>query len=656
MRRFPPSVLLGALLIAWTSSVAAQTSYDPHAAFDPLFNTDSKSTYRSSDGMPGPQYWQNRADYILDARLDTASNTVTGTARITYTNNSPDRLSFLWLALDQNQLRKGSRGSILSSSASQFDGGFVLRKVEVIQNGRRTKATYVVNDTRMQVRLPVPMKPHGDRLTLVIDYAFPVPPAGLARTGMVASKEGVIYDIAQWYPRMEVYDDLVGWNVLPFLGPGEFYLEYGDFDYRVTVPADHLVAGSGRLLNASAVLSKTVLHRLDRARGSDSTVAIRTAEDVHQAARSAAGHGMVTWHFRMENTRDVAWASSRAFLWDAARMHVPGATKGLAMAVYPEESAQDSTWKRCAQYVKHTVEIFSRDWFPYPYGDAIAIGGPVGGMEYPGVIFGSWKISRKGMWIVANHEFGHEWFPMIVGSNERTDAWMDEGFNTFIDIGATQEFHGGEFAPKRDNEYAPKGGNPATEIVPYLLSTDAQPVLSFADAIPGKYVHTLEYYKAALGLVLLRDDILGKDRFDYAFRNYIRSWAYKHPSAMDFFNAMNNGAGENLSWFWKGWFINTWLLDQAVAGVTYPNDDTAKGSLITLRNNGQMVMPATLRIVQSDGSTTTLALPVEIWERSGEFVLHFASTCRILSVQLDPDERLPDIDRSNNRWPPNPAK
>ncbi len=651
MKPLPAISAIVAWLVLGTASPAySQSGYDPHRAFDPLFDSQSKSPYRSSNGEPGPLYWQNRADYRIDARLDVASNTIAGTVRIAYTNNSPDQLSYLWVALDQNQLRRVSRGAKLSLSPPQFNGGFAIESVELIRNGKKSKPEYIVDDTRMQVRLPVPLGAHGGKLTVVIVYSFPIPPAGLARTGLLATKNGTIYDIAQWYPRMEVYDDLAGWNVLPFLGPGEFYCEYGDFDYRVTVPANQLVVGSGQLVNASSVLTRTELQRLARARKSDSTVTVRGLDDVTRSAGERVSGQMRTWHFRMQNARDVVWASSTSFLWDAARINLPEGKSALAMAVYPVESALDTTWKRCTQYVKHSVEIFSRDWFPYPYGEATAVGGPVGGMEYPGVIFGSWKASRKGMWIVANHEFGHEWFPMIVGSNERVNAWMDEGFNTFIDISATAEFNGGEFAPKRDNEYAPKGGNPAREIVPYLLSADSQPVVTFADAIPGKYVHTLEYYKAALGLVLLREDILGKDRFDYAFRTYIRRWAYKHPSPMDFFRTMNNAAGENLDWFWKGWFIEKWNLDQAVSEVSYVQGDSAKGALVTIKNLGQLVMPVTIRIDEANGRSTMVHLPVEIWERSGDYTFQAGSTSRIISVIIDPEERLPDIDPANNRW------
>ncbi len=628
-----------------------QTRYDPHKAFDPMFDAGSKTGYRSSDGAPGPAYWQNRADYLIDAHLDDSTNVLTATVRISYTNNSPDSLPYLWLALDQNTFQPDSRSARLSSSSTQFTGGFMIRSVDLIQQGKKTRAEYIISDTRMQIRLAAAVKPRGGKTQVLIAYSFTVPPQGLGRTGVLDTKNGKIFDIAQWYPRMEVYDDVNGWNVLPFLGAGEFYLEYGDFDYRVTVPADEIVVGSGRLLNPEEVLTKVQSSRLAQARISDSTIAIRTLDDVRNAPASGSSKKTLTWHFRMENSRDVVWASSRAFLWDAARINLPQGKKSIAMAVYPEESAADSTWRRCAQFVKRSVEIFSDSWYPYPYPQAIAVGGPVGGMEYPGVIFGYWKANRKSLWIVANHEFGHEWFPMIVGSNERVHAWMDEGFNTFIDIYATEEFNHGEFAPKRDNEYAPKGGDPAREIVQYLLNPESQPVVSYADGIPGNYVHMLEYYKAALGLVLLREDILGRERFDYAFREYIRSWAYKHPTPFDFFRIINNAAGENLNWFWRGWFLETWKLDQAIKDIKYVGGDSSKGALITIVNNDQMVMPVTLKVVQANGRSEVLHLPVEVWERSGEWSFKYPSTSAITSVILDPDRRLPDVDSTNNVWP-----
>ena len=639
------------VLLSLNRPTAAQGKYDPRTAFDPTFDSGSTSPYRSSNGMPGPAYWQNRADYTIDARLDEELKTITATERIIYTNNSPDSLPFVWLTLDQNQLRPDSRSARISSSSSKFNGGFTITSVGVGMDGRKSKGNYLISDTRMQVRLPGALKPKGDKLNLTITYSFPIAPAGMGRSGMLETKNGTIYEIAQWYPHMLVYDDVAGWNLLPFLGSGEFYFDYGDYDYRVTVPADHIVAGSGILLNPEEVLTRTERDRLSRAMESDSTVMIRSLHDLQSVEPGSGSERTRTWHFQMKNSRDVSWASSKAYVWDAARLNLPGGRKGLAMSVYPEESATDTAWNHTTQYLKGSVEIFSRSWYPYAYPVALAVAGPVGGMEYPGMFFGSWKATKKVLWMVVNHEIGHVWFPMIVGSNERVNAWMDEGFNTFIDIYATDEYNHGQFSPKRDNEYAPKGGNPAREIVPYLKSEDSQPIVSYADAIPGRYVHPLEYYKTALGLVILKEYVLGQDRFDYAFRNYISHWAFKHPAPFDFFRAMNNGSGENLNWFWKGWFVENWKLDQAVKEVSYVDGDSSKGAMITITNNEQLVMPVTVRIQEVNGHSSTLDLPVEIWERSGEFTFRYNSTSAISSVTLDPDERLPDIDGSNNHWP-----
>ncbi|MDR3628122.1 MAG: M1 family aminopeptidase, partial [Ignavibacteriaceae bacterium] len=350
--------------------------------------------------------------------------------------------------------------------------------------------------------------------------------------------------------------------------------------------------------------------------------------------------------------RDVSWAASTAFVWDAAKINLPDGKKSIGMSVYPAEFGSDSAWARSTEYLKRSVEIYSKDWFEYPYPAAVNVCGPVGGMEYPGIIFCSYRAKGKSMWMVTTHEIGHNWFPMIVGSNERENAWMDEGFNSFINIYATDEFNKGEFAPKRDNEYAPKGGNPAREIVDYLVSPHSLPIITYADAIPYQYVHELEYYKTALGLVMLRENVLGHDRFDYAFRTYIKRWAYKHPSPFDFFHTMNDAAGENLNWFWKEWFVKNWKLNQSVKDVKYVDDDSTKGSLITIENKNQMVMPVTVEIKEKNGHTGRVNLPVEIWQRSGEWTFKFNSTGAIDSVTIDPDKILPDIDSTNNVWTP----
>lgn len=407
-----------------------------------------------------------------------------------------------------------------------------------------------------------------------------------------------------------------------------------------------IVAGSGELMNPNEVLTSKEIQRLNTARQSDKTIMIRTLAD--PATQSSSG--MLTWHFHMENTRDVAWAASSAFIWDAAKINLPEKRTALAMSVYPGERAGDSSWGRATEYLKHSVEIFSRDWLPYPYPVAINVGGPVGGMEFPGITFDWWKSKNKGLFALLSHEIGHNWFPMIVGSNERRHAWMDEGFNTFIDIYAQQEFNHGEYAPKRDGEYAPHGGNPAEEIIPIITQPGIAPIIMPADALPNKDVHPLEYFKTAFGLVLLREIILGHDRFDYAFRKYTHDWAYKHPAPIDFFHEMENAAGEDLGWFWRGWFMHNWQLDQAVKGVKYVDNDPSKGALITVENLGKMPMPVLVRITGTDEKGLDFKLPVEIWQRGGEWTFQVNTTGKIKEVVLDPDHKLPDTDRSNNVW------
>ncbi len=628
-------------------------NYNPHKAFDPSFDSNTGTYYRSASGMPGPGYWQNRADYKIKAALDDNKNAVSGNEEIIYTNNSPDNLHYVWLQLDQNRFKDSSRSAATSgfnARAEKFDGGYNIKSVKIIFNGKTASADYIITDTRMQIRLPGLLKSKGGKLKILIDYSFKVPPQNMGRCGYMETKNGKIFDIAQWFPRMEVYDDLIGWNTLPFLGGGEFYLDYGNYDYSITVPWYMIVAGSGELVNPKEVLTSLEIKRLNEARRSDKTVFIRNAQGINEASTRPVQKGNLTWHFKMDNSRDVSWAASKAFIWDAAKINLPDGKKSLAMSVYPIESAGDSAWGRSTEYLKRSVEIFSKHWFVYPYPNAVNVGGPVGGMEYPGIVFCSYRAKRKSLWMVTNHEIGHNWFPMIVGSDERENAWMDEGFNTFIDILSYKHFNNGEYYPKRDGEYAPKGGNPAKEIVPFLLSKNSQPIVSYADQINGRYIHTIEYYKTALGLVMLRDYILGKDRFDYAFRTYIRRWAYKHPAPEDFFRTMNDAAGEDLNWFWKGWFVKDWKLDQAVTDVKYVDGDPKKGSLITIENKDQLVMPVVVQVKESNGNVGGVKLPVEIWEKSGKFTFRYNSTSLIDTVKIDPDEQLPDVDPSNNVW------
>ena len=627
------------------------SNYQSADLFSPMFYPERGNATHSANGEPGPKYWQNRANYVLKANLDTASKTLSATADIDYVNNSPDALQFLWLQLDQNTYKKDARSNFETNTLlapNQHTDGYQIESV-FISNGKiKQKADFIITDARMQIRLSKALMPNGAHIRISIKYHYTIPGSFGNRTDYTDTKNGKIYEIAQWFPRMCVYDDSQGWDTLPFLGAGEFYLEYGDIDYQVTVPADMIVAGSGELLNPAQVLTPMQISRLAAARNSDKTVIIRDIKEVNSASSRPAHKGTLTWHFKMNNTRDVAFGASKAYVWDAARVNLPGGKKSLAMSVYPVESSGSGAWGRATEYLKKSIEYFSEKWFVYPYPVAVNEAGIAGGMEYPGIVFDGITDKGKELYWVTAHEIGHNWFPMIVGSNERRYGWMDEGFNTFIDVYASDAFNNGEYAPKRDGEYAPGGGNPADEIIPTILDPDAPTIMTAADAIPEKYRHPIVYFKPALGLVLLREQILDKDRFDYAFRNYIHKWAFKHPQPDDFFRSMENGAGEDLAWFWKGWFYNNLQLDLELVAANYVDNDPKKGLQVTVANIEQMAMPFTVEVVLKDGTKQRIKVPVEAWLQNKMITFTVPTTQEATKVTVDPDSALPDVNRGNN--------
>ncbi len=657
MKSLPPYA--GAVALALFTAAAAQ-DYNPRETFAPRDPGQAVNTYRSANGLPGPDYWQNRADYAIHATLDPTAKSITAREDITYTNNSPDTLDILWLQLDQNMYRPDSRSrhassgnprprsSAGASAATLYTDGYVLDAVEIQGKGGFAPAHTLVSDTRLRIDLPAPLGPKGARVKVRIRYHFTIPPAELGgRMGWARSKDGPIYDLAQWYPRLAVYDDIRGWDTLPYLDQ-EFYLEYGDFDYWVTAPGNMLVAGSGELVNPQEVLTATQRARLARARDSDATVMIRSPAEVHDPA-GRPKQSVLTWHFRMRHTRDVAFTASAAFAWDAARIRLPDGRTSLAESVYPAQSAGDARWGRSTQYLKDSVEHFSRRWYPYPWPAAINVAGPASGMEYPGIVFNGVEDAGKELFWITAHEIGHSGCPMIVGFDERRNAWMDEGFNTFIDVYESQDFNHGEYAPKRDPEYAPGGGNPVDEILPLLADPQAPPILSRADTITEKYRHPVTYFKSALGLVLLREEILGPERFDPAFRRFIAAWAYRHPKPADFFRAMESESGEDLSWWWRGWYDHNWTLDLAVEKIAPVGGNPALGTEITVASHDRLILPATLRVEFADGTHRDYRLPAESFIRQAETRVTVEPGKTVIAATVDPDHRIPDKDRSNNR-------
>lgn len=623
----------------------AQSAYDHREAFSPFFYQQTGTQYRSASGEPGPSYWQNRADYKINCTLDTATHKVSGEVEITYANNSPDNLKFLWLQLDQNIYKKESRASATTTQSggrwanASYTEGSVIKSVSVDAEGKKYTPQYTVNDTRMQVWLQQPLKASGDKMKLSIAFEFTVPQYGTDRMGRLNTKNGVVYEVAQWFPRMAVYDDIQGWNTLPYLGAGEFYLEYGNFEYNITLPADMIVAGSGELQNEKDVLTPNQLSRLSEARNSDKTVMLRSEKEVKDPASRPKG-GNLTWKFKIENSRDIAWAASKAFVWDAAKINLPSGKKSLAMSVYPAESIKRNGWQRSTEMVKGSIEHYSKMWYEYPYPVATNVAGIVGGMEYPGIVFCSHSESGASLWGVTDHEFGHIWFPMIVGSNERKYAWMDEGFNTFINGFSTKAFNKGEFST-----FSFFGSE---EMTRYVFNKGMDPLLTTPDVMQQENLGVAAYEKPSIMLNTLRDVVLGPDRFDAAFREYIQRWAFKHPTPWDFFHTMENVAGEDLGWFWKAWIFNNWSLDQSVKGVEYQDNKPEEGANITIQNEDQMVMPVTVLVKESNGKEHRVNLPVEVWQRGATYTFGVNTTTRVKEVVLDPDKKLPDMNRKNN--------
>jgi hypothetical protein len=648
------------LLFFWgiTSEASSQqkaSNYDPRILFpaSPIYPTGN--SYRNASGEPGEAYWQNRASYTIDAKLDDKENTITGTETINYTNNSPHALSYLWLQLDQNAFRPNSRGLFarlfLDSNEIKtnkvFEGGYTISQVKIAQ----ATVSYNVEDTRMQIFLPAPLE-KGKSISIQVDYHYSISvnfynaDFNVNRTDILPTKEGAIYSIAQWYPRLCVLDDVEGWNTLPYLGNGEFYLEYGDFNINITLPSSYIVVGSGELLNPQDVFTPVQLKRWEQAKNSELKVFIRTPEEVAEKA-SRPQVSSLTWKFAIKNARDFAWGASKSFILEGIRINLPGGKKALGLSAYPIASKQPQSWDRSSEYVKYSIEYFSGKWSPYPYPCAVNVASNLDGMEYPGIVFCSAKDTGNTYFKVVKHELGHTWFPMIVGSNERKYAWMDEGFNVFIDYIADLSFNNGEF-----------NGYSADEL-PYeqYFSDQLPPIMTRPDGLKtADLVFNTQYLKTSYVLRLLRYQILGEERFDFALKKYLRDWAYRHPTPWDFFRSMNNSTGEDLTWFWKAMFIENFKLDQAITGMTYNNNDPLKGATIHIENLEKAAMPMLVEVTTISGNKMDFKFPVEIWEHSYQYSLPIKTTEPIKSIVIDPGKIFPDVNRENNSYNPSQSK
>ena len=608
---------------------------DPFATMNRI-DWPGPNVYRSASGKPGPEYWQQRADYTIAATLDTSTTEVSGSVQIRYTNNSPDTLRYVWIQVDQNLYRTDSKGSALFPADSRwgvrgFQGGYNFSDVRV----SGTTVQPRINDTMMRLDLPSPLLPRGGKTSFSFRYSFKVPEHGSDRMG----RDSALYEIAQWFPRMAVYDDVRGWNTDPYLGQGEFYLEYGDYDYSITAPAGYVIAGSGVLQNPDEVLTGEQRRRLSVAAATSDVVQIITQAEA-AAARNQRRSGTKTWKFRARNVHDVAWAGAPDFRWDATSWN------GILAQAYYEFPKAGRAWEHGAEMTQWTIRQYSQLFFQYPWPQATSVAGPVGGMEYPMFVMVHYgNDDPTSIFGTVNHEHGHEWFPMIVGSNERRYAWMDEGFNTYLNAFANDERYPGQSA------YPGYLRNWADAVAKGTQS----PLMTAPDNIDPVALGAIGYRKPAVVLLTLRNHVVGRETFDNAFREYIRSWAFKHPTPGDFFRSIENSAGEDLSWFWRGFFYTSDVLDIGIDSVSTRTADGQRFAHIALRRVTKIPFPVRLRVAHADGSAQDFSFPVNIWARGDRFDAVVPVRSNVTGVRLWPDPSVPDWNPNNDTWGIPPA-
>lgn len=620
--------MVALLLIVLQQTVADSSPFRPLPLPPP-------TAVRSASGVPGRGYWQQRADYTLEATIDTATNVLRGRGRIYYVNRSPDALPFVWVQLDQNLFAPGSVSSVLNQPPLQFAGGVVFDftgkgfaggiTIDRFAAAGRPLTTKVFG-TMMRVELPKPLAP-GLGITFDVAWHFPIPPYGGGRMGRVGSR---FYELGQWYPRMAVYDDVHAWNTLPFLGAGEFYLEFGDFDVSLTVPAGFVVTATGALANPTVVRSAQERARLSRAFTNPGQVVsvITRQEATANATRQVPGTR--TWRFTASNVRDFAWAAGSGLRWDASTW------QGILVQTFYHPEA--TPWEEANTMLKFSLRQFSNTLGQYPWPQISAVEGLVEGMEYPMVIFCPSLQKREDQFWILTHELGHEWFPMQAGSDERRYPWMDEGFNTFADYDVAEQFFKG----------TAYGDTVRRELLSaYTVNAipgNEQPMITKPDEVRQLYWNA--YQKPALMLSILRDAVVGSNEFNRAFREYFRRWKGKHPQPADFYRTMSDVTGRDLDWFWRSWIYTTARLDQAVDEVRRQGDST----FITLSNRGQMVLPVQLELRYGDGTSERRDLPVEMWSLGSTFRYRIAGPKQVIGVVIDPRRIYPDIERNNNSW------
>lgn len=723
-------------MVLLTMFAFAQNQQQPwKGKFEQLGETlPTPNGYRTGSGAPGPNYWQQRADYEITAEVDDKTQVLTGSEKITYYNNAPEALTFLWLQLDQNifgpenmtdqtrtgvvkdSIPAGFLGYVSGVTVSDYKGGYTIKSVK---DAAGKALPYTINNTMMRVDLPAPMKT-GDKFTFSVDWSYTEYDRHIfnGRGGYEFFPEdgNYIYTFAQWFPRMCVFDDYEGWQNKQFLGQGEFALTFGNYRVKITVPSDHIVGASGTLQNAKDVLTKEQLEKFEKAKRTfDAPVIIVSEEEARQKEKTRSAKKS-TWEFYAENVRDFAFAHSRKFIWDAMAVKVGDKTP-LAQSLYPKEG--NPLWgKESTKAIKNALEIYSERTFEYPYPVAYSVHTANQGMEYPMICFNGGRPNKDGtysqqtlfsMVMVIVHEVGHNFFPMIVNSDERQWSWMDEGLNTFLEK-ETMRVRYPELAGTRGT---PKG------IVPYMKGDKSQmrPIMSMSDNIRQNEFGPNAYTKPSAALTLLRETVMGPELFDKAFKEYAQRWAFKHPKPADFFRTMEDASAVDLDWFWRGWFFTTDNVDVELSEVKWfrlkneksdPEKKDVKvksGDLATgegkdgkandfsngpeeftlvntpeqfygefksrvddngirkkldgkniyqlrFKNVGGLVTPLVIEWTYKDGSKEIERVPAEVWRiNEGEITKVFVKEKEVVNIVVDPNAELADVEVRNNVFP-----
>ncbi len=722
--------MIRVFVVAFVLSINLAFSQTPawQGKFEQLDQTlPTPNEYRSGSGAPGPRYWQQKADYSISVELSDDNQSITGSEIITYHNNSPDVLKYLWLQVDQNilstenTLGNTNTDEVIDSAAaksfamevSDFKAGFEVKGVKETSG---KPLPYFINNTMMRVELPQPLK-SGDKFSFGIDWSYNIVDRSVfgQRSGMEYFPEdgNYVYTIAQFFPRMCVYDDYTGWQNKQFLGKGEFTLPFGDYNVRISVPLDHIVAATGVLKNPQDVLSKTEQDRFEKAKTSFNKPVIIVTEGEAVKKEKTKTKQKKTWVFEAINVRDFAFASSRKFIWDAQAVKIGDKTP-LAMSYYPKEG--NPLWeKESTRAVKNTLEVYSRLTIDYPYPVAISVHTASIGMEYPMICFnfgrpnkgGSYSpLLKQGMIGVIVHEVGHNFFPMIINSDERQTPWMDEGINSFVQLLTELE---------RYPEINWSRGKPSS-VVNYMKGDQKlmRPLMTNSEQI--LQLGPEQYTKAATALYILRETVMGKELFDMAFKEYAQRWAFKHPKPADFFRTMEDASAVDLDWFWRGWFYTTAAHDQTLEqvkwyqlktdqstvenkGVSSQKGDLISGSSsgkydnfnngpepfsligtdpsfygefvsrvddkaimaklenkniyeITLSNKGELVMPVIIEWTYKDGTKELEKIPAEIWRMNEHRITKvFVKEKEVTNIMIDPNMDTADINIEDNIFP-----